>query len=199
MLTHIDQLLERAAAGDREAINSLLQEHRDRLQGMVQIYLHDAVRGRVAPSDIVQESLYLAYQRLPKYLLERPIAFYPWLRQIAVEQLGKTHRRHIGAQRRSVSREKSNEAGISGNSAAQLMEQLIALGASPSRQCEKKELQDKAQAAIEQLPVSDREVLVMRYLEQLSVREIADITGLTQAAVKMRHLRALNRLRTLLE
>jgi len=38
----------------------------------------------------------------------------------------------------------------------------------------------------------------MRYLEQLSTREIAAVLGLTEGAVKVRHLRALERLRGVL-
>jgi len=54
------------------------------------------------------------------------------------------------------------------------------------------------QAALAQLAEHDREVLVLRHLEQLSTREIAAVLGITEGAVYTRHLRALERLRTLL-
>jgi DNA-directed RNA polymerase specialized sigma24 family protein len=41
-------------------------------------------------------------------------------------------------------------------------------------------------------------VLVMRYLDQLSIREIAAVLGITESGVKSRHLRALQRIRGLL-
>jgi RNA polymerase sigma-70 factor, ECF subfamily len=48
------------------------------------------------------------------------------------------------------------------------------------------------------LPPRDREVLVLRHLEQLSTRDMAAILGISEGAVKVRHLRALRRFRQLL-
>jgi RNA polymerase sigma-70 factor (ECF subfamily) len=56
-------------------------------------------------------------------------------------------------------------------------------------------MRDRVRAALEQLPDRDREVLVMRYLEQLSMAEIAAVVGSTEGAIKVRHLRAIERLR----
>ena len=44
----------------------------------------------------------------------------------------------------------------------------------------------------------DREILVLRHLEQLSTREMAAVLGISEGAVKTRHLRALQRFRNLL-
>ena len=54
------------------------------------------------------------------------------------------------------------------------------------------------QAALAQLAEHDREVLVLRHLEQLSTPEIAAVLGISEGAVYTRHLRALERLRHLL-
>jgi RNA polymerase sigma factor (sigma-70 family) len=45
----------------------------------------------------------------------------------------------------------------------------------------------------------DREVLVLRYIEGLTTGEIAAVMGVRSGAIKMRHLRALERLRGLLD
>ncbi len=45
------------------------------------------------------------------------------------------------------------------------------------------------------MAAGDREVIVLRYLEQLSVCEIAAVLGVSEGAVKSRHMRALLRLR----
>jgi RNA polymerase sigma-70 factor (ECF subfamily) len=55
------------------------------------------------------------------------------------------------------------------------------------------------QAALLRLPERDREVLVLRHLEQLSVAESAAVLGVSPGAVKVRHVRALERLRALLD
>jgi RNA polymerase sigma factor (sigma-70 family) len=54
-------------------------------------------------------------------------------------------------------------------------------------------------AALEALPEADREVLVLRYLEQLTAREVGSVLGVGEAAAKKRALRALQRLRDLLK
>jgi len=51
---------------------------------------------------------------------------------------------------------------------------------------------------IERLSGRDREVLVLRHLEELSAAEVGAVLGLSEAAVKMRALRALKRLRALM-
>jgi RNA polymerase sigma-70 factor (ECF subfamily) len=60
------------------------------------------------------------------------------------------------------------------------------------------EMRQRLRAALDQLAPHDREILVMRNLERLSVAEIAEVLGLTAGAVKVRHLRALRRLRAIL-
>ena len=59
-------------------------------------------------------------------------------------------------------------------------------------------MRQRVQQALSQLGEADREVLVLRYLEDLSTAEIAAVLELTESAVKMRQLRALQRLRDLL-
>ena len=60
------------------------------------------------------------------------------------------------------------------------------------------ELRARVQQALAQLPTRDREVLALRHLEQLSTRDMAAVLGITEGAVKTRHLRALQRFRELL-
>jgi RNA polymerase sigma-70 factor (ECF subfamily) len=193
-----EQLIEQAREGDETARQDLLARHRDRLRRMVRVYLDRRLAARVDPSDVVQEALAEASRKLPAYLDERPLPFYPWLRRIAWEQLAKAHRRHLGARSRDATREEPGGFGLPDESALDLARRLIAPGTSPSNRLMRDELRARVQAALARLAPRDREVLVMRYLEQLSTREIADALGATEGAVKVRHLRALERLRGLL-
>ena len=61
------------------------------------------------------------------------------------------------------------------------------------------EMEGRTKAALMRLKSHDREILVLRYLEQLGVDEIAGVLGISQTAVTSRHLRALQRLRRLLK
>jgi RNA polymerase sigma-70 factor (ECF subfamily) len=77
------ELLRAAANGDDDARQRLLARHRTRLRQMVAVYLDRRLADRVDPSDLVQEALTDAARGLSCYLRERPLPFYPWLRQFA--------------------------------------------------------------------------------------------------------------------
>lgn len=191
-----DVLIERARRGDEQAAAELLAGHRQKLRQMVAVRLDRRLAARVDPSDVVQEALAEAAHKLPDYLRELPVPFYPWLRQLAWERLAKLYQQHITAQRRSVTREAPMP--LPDQSALELVRRLVAPGPSPSAFVIRREMEDRARAALEALSERDREVLVLRYLEQLSVSEVAAVLGITTGAVKVRHLRALERLRGLL-
>src|SRR5262245_28284685 len=192
---HTDELLDRAGRDDGEARQLLLARHRDRLRQMVTVRLDRRLAPRLDPSDIVQEALADAARSLDDYLRDRPVPFYPWLRRFAWERLVEVNRRHLQARRRSVAREERLDLQLPDQSARALAECLLAHDTSPSRRLMRQELRDRVQAALDRLEPSDREVLVLRYLEQLSTPESAAALGISIGAVKMRHLRALQKLR----
>jgi len=193
-----EELIERAARGDDAAGHQLLVQHRDRLKRMVAVHLDRRLAARVDPSDIVQEALLDAHRDLSDYLRRRPLPVYPWLRQLAWERLLKWHRAHITVQKRSVGREEPWELALPEESAVNLAQRLIAAGTSPSRRLIRDELRQRVRAALEATSPRDREILVMRYLEEMSAAEIAASLGITERAAKARHTRALERLRGLL-
>ena len=80
----------------------------------------------------------------------------------------------------------------------ELVSRLTGSSSSPSGRLRRRERLASVQAALARLSEADREVLVLRYLEDLSTREIAAVMNVTESAVKMRQLRALRRLRDLL-
>ena len=165
-----EELLDRAGRGDAAARQLLLERHRDRLRRMVAVRLDRRLAARVDPSDIVQEALAEAAARLADYLRDRPLPFYPWLRQIAWDRLVEAHRRHLRAGRRSVAREVPGTCPLPDESVGRLADRLVASGTSPSRRLIRAELRDRLQAALDRLPPRDREVLVMRHLEQMDDR-----------------------------
>ena len=63
----------------------------------------------------------------------------------------------------------------------------------------RQELQERFRAALTQLDETDREIIEMRHFEQLANQDVALSLGLSEAAAGMRYLRAVRRLRSLLE
>jgi RNA polymerase sigma-70 factor, ECF subfamily len=193
-LLDTEDLINRAGRGDEAARHQLLEQYRDYLRRMVAVRLDRRLAPRIDASDVVQEALLEADRRLDGYLRERPIPFYAWLRQIAGDRIVDAHRLHVASQKRSVTRE---DAGceLPDESRIALARCLFADDTSPSNRLIRQENQAEIRKAIDALPPKDREVLVMRHLEQLATAEIAATLGVTEGAVKVRLLRALVRLR----
>jgi RNA polymerase sigma-70 factor (ECF subfamily) len=193
----LEELLARAAGGDDSACQQLLVAHRERLCRMIATHLDRRLAARIDASDLVQETLLEAAQKLADYLRQRPIAFYPWLRRIAWEHLLKAQERHLAA-KRSAQREQRQPPALTDASVMQLADRLVSPGTSPSAGVLREELRNRVRDALLQIPERDREVLVLRYVEQLSFSEIAEVLGVNEGAAKMRHTRALVRLTPLL-
>lgn len=193
-----EELLSRARAGDNEAVNLLFERHRQALVNLVRPRLGRRVAQRVDASDVVQDVLIDASRRLAEYLREPSMPFYVWLRQIASDRMIDAHRRHKLAARRSVDREVRPES--QGNSSSfDLLQHIADAELTPATAAISNELEERFLSAIDILSEDDREVLLMRHFEHLGNGEIATILGLTPATAGMRYLRAIRRLRAVLE
>jgi RNA polymerase sigma-70 factor (ECF subfamily) len=193
----VDDLLVRARGGDAAAGQELLARHRARLCRMVAVRLDPRLAARCDPSDVVQEALLEASRKLPDYLRDQPVAFYPWLRRLAWEHLLKVRQRHLAGKRNAAL--EAHAPPLADGSAAELAERFLASGTSPSAGAAREEERQRVRTALLTLAEADREVLVLRYLEQLSTGEIGAVLGIGASAVKMRHRRALERLARVLE
>jgi RNA polymerase sigma-70 factor (ECF subfamily) len=192
-----DDLLDRIRRGDEAAEGELLRHFRDRLRRMVAARMDDRLTPRIDPSDVVQEALVVAHSRLAEYLQEADSPFYPWLRQITWERLVEAHRQHIGTNKRSVRKEVSMQ--LSDGSVIYLAERLTSSETGPSRQLVRKELRERIRRILSELPDMDREILILKHLEELTNSEAAAVLGITVVAAKKRYLRALGRVRKLMD
>jgi RNA polymerase sigma-70 factor (ECF subfamily) len=192
-------LLNLIEAGDLRARSVLFDRHRARLMKMVAVRFDQRLARRLDPSDVVQETLAEAAASLSDYARERPIAFYPWLRQLAGKVLLRLYERHVLAHRRSVNREVVSMPALSGRSADRLARRLSGPRSSPADRLIAAELRARLRAALLELSEQDREILVLRHLEELSNAEIAEFLGIRVDAVRARHTRALDRLRRQVE
>jgi RNA polymerase sigma-70 factor, ECF subfamily len=194
-----EELLRQAEHGDLGARDGLLARHRDRLRKMIAWRIDRRLAARVDPSDVVQEVFLEASGKMDRYLRERPLPFFPWLRALAGEHLVALHRRHVRARGRSVLREEPGVLDLPDESVAELAARLVTSSTSPTQRALRKELRERVRQALGRLSERDREVLVLRNLEQLSVADTAAVLAISAGAVKVRHLRALERLRVFLD
>ncbi len=200
MMLDTDELVEAAARGSDDAVQALFARHRDRLRRMVAARIDPRLAARVDPSDVVQEALGDAARVLPEYFRDRPLPFHDWLRQFAWDRLMKLHRHHIGTQRRSVARE-HRPSVLPDDTAYELGSRLAAGGTTPSQDLIREEFDPLGvrRGAIAGMRPDDREILLMRHVDQLSMAEIAGALAIREGTAKVRHLRALRRLKALLE
>src|SRR5204862_6257901 len=98
------ELLAGAREGDDEAVNRLMDRHRDSLHKMVECRLNQGVARRVDASDVVQDALLTASRRLADYLKNPNIPFHAWLRQLTRDRLADVYRREL-ADKRDIARE----------------------------------------------------------------------------------------------
>jgi RNA polymerase sigma-70 factor (ECF subfamily) len=167
----------RCLEGDNDAYTRLAQRH----QELISVRMWRFTRDRHAHQELVQEVLVEAYLSLKKYRAEAP--FEHWLSRIATNvgyRFWKARSR--GLARLSVPVEELNE-----------------LAAVEPEEIDPSWAADTLQSLLEQLPPRDRLVLVLRYIEDRSVEETANLTGWTHSMVKVQAWRARKKLRKFLK
>jgi hypothetical protein len=95
----------RAALGDQGAWAEILSAHRQRLRRIVALRLDPRLKGRIYPSDVIQEAYIAATAGLREYVERAEIPVFLWLRWMAGAKLDELHRKHLGFQIRNAGRE----------------------------------------------------------------------------------------------
>jgi len=195
----LPELLQRAAAGDQQALQDLFARHRDRLKRMVRLRLSRRLQGRIDDSDVLQESFLEISKKLPEYVQQPTLPFFLWLRHMTGLKLAEVHRRHLGTQMRDADREVSlHRGGLPEADSVSLAAQLLGKLTTPSQAAIKAEQRIYVQEVLNSMDAIDREVLALKHFEQLSTAEIAEVLGLSKAGAGSRYLRAIKRLREIL-
>jgi RNA polymerase sigma factor (sigma-70 family) len=183
----LDDLVSAAAAGDRDAFARLVDETRGLVSSIALAILRDVDVSR----DVAQDVLLVAWRDLRK--LREPASFLPWLRQITRNRAHHVLRSRVRA-RRIVAEPTAGPGG------ADLDERLARACAAPlaPEVLVAEEQRTRLAAAIDALPDEAREVVTLYYREGQSARQVADLLGLREDAVKQRLSRARQRLRAAL-
>jgi RNA polymerase sigma-70 factor, ECF subfamily len=197
--TDTERLIERARAGDRQALNDIFTRYRGRLLRMVEMRLDWRLQARLDASDVIQDAFLLVATRLEEYLRDPKLPLFLWLRLVVGERLAQLHRHHLGTHMRDAGREVSlyREAMPAASSAA-LVAQLLGKHTSPTQTAVRAERMLRLQEALNSLDPIDREVLSLRHFEELTRAETAAVLGIEESAAAKRYVRALKRLKDVL-
>ncbi|MBI4606527.1 MAG: sigma-70 family RNA polymerase sigma factor [Planctomycetes bacterium] len=195
-----EDLLRQAEQGSRQALGALFACYEKRLERMVRLRMDRRLQGRVDSADVLQDAYLAALEGFPRYVQKPGASFFLWLRGIVGHKLMDIHRHHLGALARDARREVSlsPRAGPPATSEAVAAE-LLARRTSPSEAASRAERRQRLEEVLDGMDPLDREVLVLRHLEQLTNAETAEALGIQESAASKRHLRALKRLRQMLK
>ncbi len=182
--------------GPPEEAGRVLERYRAYLRLLARLHLAPQLRGKLDPSDVVQQTLLQAYQALGQFRGRSEAEWAGWLRQILARNLAQAVR-DFGRARRDVAREQSLQAAVDASS-ARLEAWLAADQPTPSQQAEQSEQVLRLAEALEQLPEAQREALVLQHWQGLSLAEIGAHLGRSPEAVAGLLKRGLKQLRHLM-
>lgn len=171
-------LVSRSRKGDDKAFETLVRAY----QKLVYNVIYQMTRDHDATRDLTQEAFLRAYRALPGFQADR--SFKPWLLTIARNAtLNHLRRGRV----------------MSENSLDELMESNSAMEP-VARQSVEEEVEVRLSTsalnrALDDLPIKQKEVFVLRYQHDLPYDEIAAVTGTTLSSVKSLLFRARDNLR----
>jgi len=174
----------RAQSGDRDAFGALAERYANRIYA----HLYRLVRNQQEAEDLAQEALIRAYRHLDGFDNTRP--FRSWLYTIAtnlgLNALRSRRRRGPGI---SLDRQDKNCLPVS---------ERIASGQDVCHEAQRGELREQLAEAISELPERAALLVQMHYSEGMSIREAANVLGISEGAGKVALCRARKQLRELL-
>jgi RNA polymerase sigma-70 factor (ECF subfamily) len=187
-------------AGDDQALVAAFEEYRPRLLRTIRFRIDPRLLGRIDPDDVLQDAYVSARQRHAHVEGSAEPSLFIWLRLIVLQTLTDLHRQHLGAQKRDAGREVGlNRPAGSNATSVSLARCLLASVTSPTQALRRVEVSERLRAALDQMDEIDREVLALRHFEELANHEIAEALGIEQKAASIRYVRALRRLKTILD
>ncbi len=167
----------RVLRGDHSAFEVIVDAFKDDLYRIALSYLG----GREEAEDAVQEIFFKIFRSLYRFKLEK--RFQPWLFSVAVNHLRSRYRKRV-LRFRSDEKVRTETAGISSSD--------------PGRETEKRETQDEVRRAVTALPAALKEVVVLYYLQESAVKDVAAALGISEENVKSRLFRARKKLKKML-
>ena len=181
---------------DRPVGGSPLASFRDYLALLARMQLGPQMRARIDPSDLVQQTLLDAHQKLDRFRGSSDAELAAWLRQILACNVNDALRA-LGRLKRDIQREQQFDARMD-DTCVRLDEWLAALQTSPSGKAIRNEETLRLAAALAELPQVQRDAVELHHLHGCSLSEVAAHLGRSTPAVAGLLRRGLERLREIL-
>jgi RNA polymerase sigma-70 factor, ECF subfamily len=193
MFVEVADLIDRARAGDRGALGTLLDRYRDLLRRLASRDMDPALGRRLDASDLVQQTFLEAAESFDRFRGTGEAELTAWLRRILEYNLAGAARDHLFRQKRAARREASlDEPGANG---VPWRDHLASQQTSPSLRAVRLEQAARFLEALGQLPPDQREAVRLRHVEGLPIDEIAARLGRSPEAAAGLLKRGLHALR----
>lgn len=171
------RLLQRAREGDRAAYDRLFTLAADRLLLYVRLRLGKRLRDRLESMDVVQEAYLEAWRDLGSFEPRDDGAFARWLCRVAENRL-RGLADHHGARKRQPRDVDDLRRSLPG----------------PATSAARREIRARVESAMDRLEPDEREVLLLRHFQGLTLEETAVVLGRSETAVRRLLGRAARRL-----
>jgi RNA polymerase sigma-70 factor (ECF subfamily) len=168
------EAIERARRGDHEVFRVLVERYQGRAYRLAVRVLRDEEKAR----DAVQEGFIKVYRSLDRF--EGRSSFYTWLYRLVLNLCLDMRRRDRSDREVEWTEERAHSPEEPGGGP------FGASGGGPAGEFERAEIRARVAAAIDTLPDGQREALVLREVEGLSYREIAESLGISKGTVMSR-------------
>jgi RNA polymerase sigma-70 factor (ECF subfamily) len=167
-------IVARVLRGDVEVFRVLVERYRDRFAR----YAYHMLGNREDAEEALQDAFTRAYRSLAR--CEDPERFSAWLFRILVNRC-----RTMGARRGRRAK-------------TFVVDEIALLEAAEEHPAEQAAWREEIGRALERLSADHREAFLLKYVEELGYDDMAKLTGVGVSALKMRVMRACERLRELL-
>lgn len=181
-----DELLEKAKQNDAAALGLLLQKARPFLFTLAGRYLSPQLKSKAGESDLVQETCSVAIEGFTQFRGTTEKEFMGWLSSILTKRAATQAHHYLDTAKRDITREVPMESP-----SGEKKLEILAPDVSPSKAVSRLEERETATKMVQQLPESMREVVILRFRDNLSFEAIAQRLGKTEDAVKKMWARAM--------
>lgn len=164
-------LLDRYRAGDKSALQTLLQRYYPRVACIVRVRMGAALRERLTEEDVVQEVFLRVMESIDSYERREDAEWINWVARI-VQNVISSQARHHGARKRTAAREVSMSASATGPASGPGFD--VAAESSVAGQASRRELQALLEATLAELSEDQREVILLREYAGYEWRAVAE-------------------------
>ncbi len=190
--------IEEARQGSELALKKLLAAYYPVLHQRINSRMDPRIRARLEPEDLLQQIYLEVFRRISGFENRGPNSFLTWVLTIADGKLADAHRECF-RKKRDLARELRNGGNALGESAFRLLDQAYADSTTPSRVVRRDEAVAAVVSCLEKLSDAHRDVLELRFLQGLSVADVASRLSKSEASVVAATKRALAALRTAMD